>query len=131
MKFIHIYLTNMNQIYLVIEDNGESYEDYHEWPVAAFDDENKAKNYVNKALEAHKLQQVIEKQEYVSYLGEENFLFAAIPWNPDITNEQNNIDNQEIELSIYEYLANKYPNARDNYYSHSFRVSKPIPFNPS
>lgn len=35
----------MKKIYLVYQDNGESYEDYYEWIKKVFDDKQEAENY--------------------------------------------------------------------------------------
>ncbi len=116
----------MNQVYLVIESNGESYKDYQDWPVAAFDDENKAKEYASKSQEAYDIFYAEGQASYILFIEEENNLHNAIP------DEIVGAEYDEISLAIYNYIYNKYPDFVPTYSPiHTFKVSSPIPFNPS
>lgn len=117
----------MNQVYLVIEDNGESYDAYQEWAIAAFDDREKADAYAKRQQQEYDLIFAEGRAIYPKFIKEAASLGNANPYDW----KQDNEKCIEVNKVCNEYLENKYPNPISEWESkHSFTVSDPIPFNP-
>lgn len=113
------------QAYVVIEYNGESYEDARDWPVAVFDTQENAEEYA--------------KFKQIEY--DANFLLAEVQsatFDEEYYKLVKNLNRQVLEdneqiVKLYNNLMLKYPLASmDTYSKHTFSVSgNTIPFNPT
>lgn len=121
----------MTEIFIVTENNGESYEDSHSWNVAAFTNLEDADKYAAKAQADFDVDFKEALEISREYEREEKSLVMAMPWDIELSNEANNENNEEIVNAIYDYLGNKYlPTFYDSDCKHTFSVSAPLPFNP-
>lgn len=117
----------MSSIYIVMESNGESYQDYQEYFVAVFNNKENAQEHANQLQKEYDIEYEKGQDNYKKYVEESNSLYVAIPWDKDLDNYTNNMANIDIENAIYVYLDNKYPHVViDGDSKHHFFVSQPI-----
>ena len=113
----------MENVFIVMRNNNESYEDNQSWAVAAFSTQLDAEAHAKHLKLVMDEEQVIATALLPAFEEESNSLYKATPftWDDDLY--------MDVTHDINKYLNSKYPGVSDiNYCDHYFFVSNAVPF---
>ena len=114
----------MKQVFIVMEGNGESYEDYMAYSIAAFSNKDDADNHATQMQKDYDALQELGNNNQQDFQDEFDSILSKCPY--EWRDEEYYKD---ILPGLNEYLDTKYPGVISlDYSKHSFFVSEPVPF---